>query len=478
MQRFTKGVYILYYCSMEKNLNSSPSLLEELEQYNLKGIAPLHMPGHKRNAGMLTGAFPWELDITEIEPFDNLHNAKGMLAQCMERTAALFGSRRAFYLVNGSSCGILASICALPKGEHILVARNCHQSVFHAIELSGHMPVIIEPEFYPETAMYGAVSAAAVLEAAECYPNAAGVVLTSPTYEGLVSSISKIMEVLKPFEIPLIVDEAHGAHLGFNGYFPAGAVGQGADIVVQSLHKTLPALTQCALLHLNSDYISAQEISRQLRIFETSSPSYVLMASMDYCTQMLHQKGDVWFEDFAKRLKHFYFYTAALKKIKILENDDPSKIVIDAQALGLSGYELAERLMLHSIQVEMSADRYCVLMTSICDKDESLERLVEALFNIDKEAGVEKTPEPCGRPPKAEQILSLRAAMEGAGQSTGLDLCEDKICAEYIWTYPPGVPLVIPGQRLNRQIIEWLQTMQNVRSTYGGLPLSIRTLLT
>jgi len=463
---------------MNNENNAPKGLLWELEQYNLTDKVPMHMPGHKRNSGMLTCAFPWELDVTEIEPFDDLHDAGGTLANCMAEAAKLFGSKRTFYLVNGSSCGILAAICALPKKGEIIVARNCHQSVFHAVELSGHMPIIIEPRFDPDFVMYGEISAGAVLTAVQSNPNAAAVVITSPTYEGIVSDVSEIIKTLKPFGIPLVVDEAHGAHLGFDEYFPNSAVRLGADLVVQSLHKTLPALTQSALLHLNTDIISQREIVRQLRIFQTSSPSYVLMASMDYCTRELLENGNEWFANFACRLKDFYLRTKALEKLKIHRRGDPSKIVVSAEDIGLEGFELAEKLLEHGIQIEMSTERYCVLMTSICDKSEHFERLIEALFAIDKLSSVTMSRKPCAAPPGSAQVLPLRDALEKSSENTRLDLCAEKICAEYIWTYPPGVPLAIPGQRLESEIIDWIKTKRNVRSTYGGLPLSIRTLLT
>lgn len=469
---------------------SEPQLLiERLRNYNLTDTVPMHMPGHKRNSDMLGAGLPWELDITEIEPFDDLHHADGILLRSMERAAALFGSRRAFYLVNGSSCGLLAAICALGKaGGSVIVSRACHQSVFHGIELSGLMPHIIEPSYDGSFGIYGAVSPETVYRAASENPDAAALIITSPSYDGVISDIEGILKVLNPFGIPLIVDEAHGAHLGLHEYFPKSAVQLGADVVVQSLHKTLPALTQSAMLHLNSDLVSETEILRQLRIFETSSPSYVLMASMDYCTAAILEHGDAWFSAFAARLQNFYAEARRFKRLRVFgacgENAaafarDASKIVVSSS--GRNGAELSRELLSRGVQCEMSGRNHAVLMSSICSSDEHFARLLSALWEIDEALPDEMASGQAIAPPPAPvQALPPRKAMEGEGEMERIGACAGRISAEYVWAYPPGVPILIPGQIVDDEILRFIQSSGDAetyyRSSYGGLPQKLRVL--
>ena len=228
--------------------------LNELEQSD---IYPFHMPGHKR--AFLPFANPYAIDITEIEGFDNLHHATGILQEAQQKAADLYGAKKTYYLVNGSTCGLLAAIsAAVPRGEKILVARNCHKAVYHAMYLRQLVPVYL----YPEDTAYGIqgqVTPQMVRKQLEQTPDIRAVVITSPTYDGVVSDIKNIADTVHAYGIPLIVDEAHGAHFGFSPEFPENATRLGADAVIMSVHKTLPAFTQTALLHLCSDRIAEKK---------------------------------------------------------------------------------------------------------------------------------------------------------------------------------------------------------------------------
>ena len=262
------------------NNEPTPSLTERLGQYAASDAYPFHMPGHKRRPGALGGALPEALDITEIDGFDDLHDPEGVLAEAMERAARLYGSKKARFLVNGSTCGILAGIhAAAPRGSTVLVARNCHKSVYHAIELLDLRPVYLAPRLDVRSGVAGSIDPAEVETALAAHPDAKLVVITSPTYEGVMSELPGIALRCRRAGVPLLVDEAHGAHFGLRGGFAASATGC-ADLVVQSLHKTLPSPTQTALLHWNSDLIPFEAVEHGLDIFETSSPSYPLMAAM------------------------------------------------------------------------------------------------------------------------------------------------------------------------------------------------------
>ena len=298
-------------------------LQSQLQSYASSGLYPLHMPGHKRRVVPAPG-LPAGWDMTEVPGVDDLHDADGILADAMARTAALWGAKRTWYLVNGSTCGILAAIRAavVSSGRTaVICARNCHKSVYHAIELNRLTAHWLVPPVDPAFGIYGSITPAMVADALRACPDAAAVILTSPTYEGVLSDLAAIAALCHAANVPLIVDEAHGAHylpLAAAHGWQGGAIAAGADVIIQSPHKTLPSLTQTALLHWNSSFIPPQELERQLDVFETSSPSYPLMASLDGCTGLLAEHGDAWFAAWRARLQRFSGAVRPLHRLRVL----------------------------------------------------------------------------------------------------------------------------------------------------------------
>ncbi|MDO5136501.1 MAG: aminotransferase class I/II-fold pyridoxal phosphate-dependent enzyme, partial [Eubacteriales bacterium] len=257
-------------------------LYKELEKYGKSDFYPFHMPGHKRNPSCVDGEFLFERDITEISGFDDLHHPEGLLRDSMERLSDLYGTKESFFCVNGSTGALLSAISAgIQKGGRFLVARNCHKSVYHAIYLRDLSPIYLYPQTDPDLGINGGISPSHVEKCLEENKGIQGIMITSPTYDGVVSDIEAIAKLAHKYGIPLIVDEAHGPHFRFSPYFPTSAVDLGADVVVQSFHKTLPSLTQTAVLHLCSDRVDREKIKRFLGMYQTSSPSYLLMASLD-----------------------------------------------------------------------------------------------------------------------------------------------------------------------------------------------------
>lgn len=296
---------------------------QALEAYGKSDVYPFHMPGHKRNP--LPFPEVYGIDITEIDGFDNLHHAEGILKEAQQRAADLYGSAHCYYLVNGSTCGILASICAaVKKRGRILVARNSHKAVYHALFLSELTAEYLYPAV-TECGIQGQITPRQVEDALKKDPETSAVVITSPTYEGVISDIEGIAKVAHVHGIPLIVDSAHGAHLGFGGEFPQNAVRLGADAVIESLHKTLPSFTQTALLHLNSDLISKSRIEKYLGIYETSSPSYILMAGMEVCIRTVKEHGAELFDNYRHELNKFYKNCEDLKRLHVMTGKDLSK---------------------------------------------------------------------------------------------------------------------------------------------------------
>ncbi len=470
-------------------------LQEALEAYCGLDRYPMHMPGHKRRLAPVPG-LPYDWDVTEVEGTDDLHHAEGILKRAMERTAELVGSRRTWYLVGGSTCGNLAAMYAMvPRGSEVIAARNCHKSVYHAMELLELRVHWLCPEELVPFAIPGSIRPENVERMLRQFPHSAAVILTSPTYEGVLSDIRTIAAVVHRAGSLLLVDEAHGAHLGLDcaGFFPDSAVHQGADVVVQSAHKTLPSLTQTAYLHLCSDRVPAQEIEQGLGIFETSSPSYPLLASLDGCTGLLLEKGEELYRAWTRHLMDLREAAAAWENLCILGMCrqepavfalDPGKILVRAAGKGTgqdwNGDELAEFLRRQeSIESEMHCGGNVLLMTTLADPQEGWERLERALEALNRavceppERGEKRArqQEP-GRGEKMEIAVlanareelpcgrAVQTARQGGAEKVALTAAEGRICAEYVTPYPPGVPVLIPGERIRARDAEWLLELQ------------------
>ncbi|MBR4891370.1 MAG: aminotransferase class V-fold PLP-dependent enzyme [Clostridia bacterium] len=429
------------------------SLLKRLTKYH-RTTVPMHMPGHKRNARFLGKGLPYNIDITEIDGFDNLHDLSGVLKETADLASKLYGSKKAFPLVNGSTCGILASMYALasPKGS-VLLSRNCHKSVYNGIELLNLEPHYIVPET-DELGVFKEITPEAVENALKMHENISLVILTSPTYEGVISDISAISEVCKKYGAKLLLDAAHGAHLGLTNENKNDLTTKsGADVVVMSLHKTMPSLTQTALLHICSDNVDENKIKSALSVFETSSPSYPLLASIDLCIRTVMCNKEKLFKSFDKRLSSFYESTKNLKNIKVRCFDDPSKVIISCD--GVSGSYLAEILRRkYKIEVEMACPLYCLAITSICDSSKNFKRLKKALSSMDislcrEERIVFKTlkefnPEYCEIP---SQAVKKQGEMVLIDDALGFE------SLEYLWAYPPGIPLIVPGEIITEDVL-------------------------
>ena len=481
---------------MDKH-TTQPSLLDRLKAHAASDSIPMHMPGHKRNTALLGTDLPYNIDITEIDGFDNLHGASGILKDYMEEIADFYGTKRSFYLVNGSTCGILAGIRAATKrGGKIAVARNCHKSVYHAIELFGLESVYLMPEMDETIGIHGGISTASIADTLKKHPDTQLVALTSPTYEGVVSDIAAIAEICHSHGIPLMVDEAHGSHFNYSKHFPTSATALDADIVIQSLHKTLPSLTMTSLTHLNGDLIRPEEMARQLAIFESSSPSYVLMASIDRCFRLLRNEGERLFGSYNQRLSEFSEKMKQLRQLKVLchGNDnlakhptffafDQGKILISAQGTGLTGQGISETLRSdHHIEMEMAYGDHALAMTSVCDTDAAMAALADALLAIDStlsSAAGEQAPNAAtARFSLPEKQCETWQALESEKTVCPLGQAAGQTAAEYVWAYPPGIPLLVPGERISdgfiRQIHTLLEKGTRVYSDADELPKSIR----
>ena len=537
-------------------------LEEKLSEYAETDMYPFHMPGHKRRlqaafhatafgAGAAAPENPLSsgvtaapenplcpaasaapedplcsaarLDITEIDGFDNLHAPEGILYEEMKLAAQVCGAAETWFSVNGSTCAILAAIsAAVPRNGVMLIERGCHISVYHAAGLRGlklryipegmaafqfqHNPEgMAAPEFQishrgPESGGEG--NTASSLKRAESEKISA-VVITSPSYTGEVRDVRSWAEYAHALGAVLIVDEAHGAHFSKHPWFPRSAVSQGADVVVQSLHKTLPALTQTALLHRVTERVSGEALSHFLDVYETSSPSYLLLASMTRCIHGMAERREDYFEPYVRLLKKLRSELSGLRHMRLAGSEDeiatglydPGKLFIQVRdhvycslqdREELRGPVLYDLLRLrYHLQPEMKTPDSVLLMTSPADSAEGFERLSAALREIDRNAcrsvpagsgdtdfgnaalpGFESQPDESGFPSCA---MTITEAEDRPWENVLLDEAQNRISASYVVVYPPDSPLVVPGEIFDSGLIGRIRTLRRNGLTVTGL---------
>lgn len=463
---------------MDKNRISE--MLDGVDKY------PLHMPGHKRNTTLVGSDFPYHRDITEISGSDNLHDMSGVILEECNRAASLWGAAGAHILVGGSTCGLLAAIRAYGGHDRsVVVARNSHKSVYNGIELCRLRPTYLYPEIDACSGICKGISPTQVDRVLADAPNAKLVIVTSPTYEGVTSDIAGIAGVVHARGAMLLVDAAHGAHLGLGNFAPH-PVTLGADVVICSLHKTLPAPTQTALALVGKCCPSPSALATQLAVFQTSSPSYILMEESARCIRLMEQKGTELTEAWLSRLVAFERAVSGLAHLRLLFRGqlpsgiwgyDPGKLVISTRGTSLTGHALADILRNdYNIEIEMAASNYIIAMTSLADTAEGLDRFARALCEIDVRIEANESASVCTLPqlhaPYAPwQVNDLPSMPVPLASADGY------VAAEYVWAYPPGIPLVVPGEYVDGELSQTLAELQacgtELHSTSGGMPKTI-----
>lgn len=514
---------------MDEQNHETKSLYAQLSAYGNSDYYPYHMPGHKRSSRAGEMARYYDIDITEIDGFDDLHHAEGILREAQERANRLYGAEETYYLVGGSSCGVLASIMAVARrGEELLIARNCHKSVYHAAILQELRVHYCYPALLEEYGIYDGVGAEDVSRMIEEHPDCKAVVITSPTYEGIMSDIGAIARAVHELDKILIVDEAHGAHLGLDPHMPTGAVAAGADLVVHSLHKTLPAMTQTALLHVQGERVDRARLRRYLTMLQTSSPSYVMMASMDSCIRYVEAHGAEGFARMRRQYDIFCKKTEICKYITVgkmadmtqgsgicgekdtklvmgtsdtgsmlnvmqcrMAGWDIGKLVIFTRAISWNGRKLYDVLREeYHLQMEMAAGNYVVAIMTIMDTEEGWQRLADALVQIDDRIEKEMSRsanekrqicetdseaaeqifvkqdvradcvdllEDIGRKNNRYNIPEIRMnaaqAYDRQREKIPLEAAVGRTMADFINLYPPGIPLLVPGEAMSEDML-------------------------
>lgn len=444
-------------------------LYDKLKKLQISGCYPYHMPGHKRRMDDFPMKEYYGIDITEIDGFDDLHNPGGILKDVMERASSIFGAE-SYLLVNGSTGGILSAVSAVARrGGTVIMARNCHKAVYHAVYLNRCSVRYIYPSFLETYGICGSISPKSVERQLQTSVGVCALVLTSPTYDGVVSDIETIVEMAHRRQIPVIVDEAHGAHFCVDARFPKDAVSCGADIVIHSIHKTLPALTQTGLLHVQGSLVDRERLQQFLKIYQTSSPSYILMAGIEQCISILETEREPLCHRFFEYNKLFTCKTENLGCLKILSSErtkeigqeifdyDPGKKVISVKGTTQSGRGLYNVLLnQYNLQMEMAGWDYVTAILTIMDGREGYMRLADALRETDGRLCKKSQTSHTEIEERPENVYNIYEAMEEKKEEMLLEDCEGKICGAFIQVYPPGIPLIVPGERFTKSVIRQL----------------------
>lgn len=472
-------------------------LFEKLKTHYFLGAASFHVPGHKSGAGLdAEGDFFFQkvmsIDYTEITGLDDLHQPQGVIKEAEELAADCFGAEQTFFLVNGSTVGNLAMILALCERDDILIVqRNVHKSVIHAMMLAGAKAVFLSPRWDQNSRVAAGVRPEDVLLALKTYPEAKGILLTNPNYYGMGVQLEPIVEAAHAHNKPVLVDEAHGAHYGFHPDVPMSALASGADAVVQSTHKMLTAMTMGAMLHMQGPLIDRGRIRQRLGMLQSSSPSYPVMASLDLCRRQMHIKGEA---ILSRGLQVVYQFVEAMRKMSVIhtiqpnddntgrsaayETKDPFKVMIQDTSDTLTGFQLQKELELRGCMVELADPRNVLLLFSLASTMEAAQRLIHAISEIDMQlqskssrtTAVEKTID------AIPQLLPISPPVsfafnrnENTKRSVSVEAALHSYAAELVIPYPPGIPVLYPGEQITQDIIDYLIKIMASGARFQGV---------
>ena len=476
----------------ERQQTLNKAITTFLTEHADRNPVSFHMPGHKGSRIYRENGYGdfldkiMDCDITEIPGADNLFQTEGIIAETMKRYEKLYGVKKSYLLVNGSSGGLIAAIlaCVRPGGK-LIMARNSHKSIFNALGLASIEPVYAYPEEAEGCGILGEITAEEVARCIDENPEAEAVILPSPNYYGICSDIKAIAEEVHKRGKVLIVDQAHGAHLKFFGKhggsegsicggFPEAAEEQGADIVINSIHKTLASFTQSALLNLTSDRVNPFLLEDKLQTIESSSPSYPMMATLDINADLLENAGQRLIRQWTENLDYFYAEAGKIPGLSVLmpKNLDRTKLNIDMSAYGINGNELEEMLMERDIFIELVTGNIVMCMTGIGNTRRDYERLLDALQEIAaqrqarfKENAVHKRIE---QPQVLTRVLEQRT-VPTEKVFVPLKDAAGRVCASSIIPYPPGIPIVCPGEVIDEDVIDYIRERREAGEKVIGL---------
>lgn len=466
-------------------------LLAAMQHYVKEEVIPFHTPGHKQGKGMhialekLIGKSALALDLALMEELDDFHEPHGCIKDAQDLTAQLYGADHSFFVINGTTGGIYAMILAVAgPGEKIIVPRNAHRSIIGGIILSGAIPIFIQPEVDNELGLAMGVTPEVVEAAVLEHPDAKGVLVINPTYYGVATDLERIVSLVHRNNMIVLVDEAHGPHLRFSRRLPIQALDAGADICAQSSHKIIGALTQCSLVHCREGRVRVPHLKAMLQLTQSTSPNYIMLASLDVARMQMALEGPQliekaidlanWTREEINKIPGLYCFGSEKVGEPGVFDLDPTKITVTVKGLGLTGGE-AERILRHEykIQAELS-DLYNILfLITLGDGEYEVNALVTALKDMAQNHAkpydfslVEKCIK-APYPTAPQGVLSPRDALFGNTCMVDFTHSVGMVCAEIITFYPPGIPLLCPGERITQEIIDYCQLLQQ-----GGMHVS------
>lgn len=469
-------------------------LFEALMRHAEKGTSSFHVPGHKHGLGLDPQALEYynaitKLDLTELYGLDDLHQPEGVIAEAQQLAARCFGAEQTYFLVNGSTVGNLASIMTIcSPGDLLLVQRNVHKSVIHGLMLAGARAVFISPRIDPASRIAVSPEWADVAEAWEQYPEARGLVLTNPNYYGMGVDLRPYVDLAHQKGRPIIVDEAHGAHYGFHPKLPPSALSCGADLVIQSTHKMLTALTMASMLHVQGTRVDRERLARNLSVLQSSSPSYPLMASLDLSRRQLDASGPALFDEPLRAVEYCRQTLSERPGLDIVAYEpgrsiydtlDPFKLTIGDATGTLSGYELQRILEHNGCYTELADMHYVLLAWSSALQLTAADHLLDTLNDIlprrsdVDNPGSSQNIEEKVNPAWAGRTISEPTAFSASKQPSVSQIpwtkAAGKRSAEMIIPYPPGIPVIYPGERISEAMVQELATMASMGAKFQGV---------
>ena len=460
-------------------------LLHALKKSAQKPHAAFYAPGHKQGKGCdrniinLIGKDVFNADLPELPELDNLFAPEGVIKKAQELAAKTFGADKTWFLVNGSTCGIMAAILATcGDGDKIILPRNIHQSAIAGLVLSGAIPIFVRPEYDRDAGLAYNVTPEAVRQALTEHPDTKAVMMLHPTYQGICSDLQAIADLTHQHNIPLLVDEAHGAHFAFHDNLPPSAMSVGADLTVQSTHKTLSAMTQASMLHIQGTRVCGQRITKALQLVESTSPSYLLLASLDAARYQMATLGLELMNKTIALATEAKNRLATIPYLSVLQphtkagchHFDSTRLTIDVSKLGITGFEADE--ILHeqlNVTCELPLLQHLTFIISLGNTSKDIEQLINACQNLPNSSTPHLPNSPTPHLPiSPSPQISPRQAYFAPTETISITKADDRLGGELICPYPPGIPLLMPGEVITIEAIEYLQQVLAAGGTITG----------
>ncbi|MCV3217292.1 aminotransferase class I/II-fold pyridoxal phosphate-dependent enzyme [Plectonema radiosum NIES-515] len=480
------------------NQNQTP-LLDALKANAARPHAGFYTPGHKRGQGIsprltdLLGEAVFRADLTELSELDNLFAPQGVIQQGQQLAAEAFGAAQTYFLVNGSTCGIEAAILATcGMGDKIILPRNVHSSVVGGLILSGAMPIFVNPEYDPVLDIAHSITPTSLQAALEQHPDAKAVMIVYPTYYGVCGDAHAIASLVHQYNIPLLVDEAHGAHFAFHPQLPMAALAAGADLSVQSIHKTLGAMTQASMLHVQGNRVDSDRLNKALQLVQSTSPSYILLASLDAARQQMALHGFELMSDTLQLADEARTRISQIPGLSVLHFPpsppsplppssfvtlDKTRLTVTVSGLGLTGFEAEEILDQLGVTAEFASLQHLTFIISLGNTAEDIQQLVQGFITLAQMTGVNKNEKDLKLPKLVwDYIISLgnsvrmspREAFFAESETLPIEETTECICAEIVCPYPPGIPILMPGEIITDNAIAYLQQILAMDGMISG----------